>query len=481
MARRAWTRRSARLVGVVLACAALGACQREGGGGAPAPGAAAAADAGAPKARTRVTLQAFGDPVEVQAYRDLIAAFERVQPDVGVDLVPVGSQRDHMARLTTAFSGGRPPDLFLLNYRRFGQLAERGVLEPLGPLAESKGALRLADFYPQALEAFQLEGSTVCLPQNVSSLVVYYNRRLFQEAGLAAPHAGWTWDDMLRAAKALNRDAGRDGAPKVHGLGLEPSLARLAPFVWQAGGDVVDDMKQPHTLTLHTSDARAALRYVLALRRLAAVTPTLEEVRSEDLETRFARGQLGMLLNSRRLTATLRAVKGLDWDVAPLPVHPSRKREVSLLHSDAYCMAKGSGAKDAALRFVQYALGPEGAAQLARSGRTVPSRRSVAESPAFLDPTQPPASARVFLDAITHLRRLPNVAVWNEVEARADEVVEEWYYAPAPAGGTRLGEAGTPGGSAKHLLNLGDEASVLSAEVNEAVKGLLGFGKAERP
>jgi multiple sugar transport system substrate-binding protein len=401
-----------------------------------------------------------------------------------VDLVPVGTQRDHMARLTTAFSGGRPPDLFLLNYRRFGQLAERGVLEPLGPRAEAAGAVRLVDFYPQALEAFRQQGSVVCLPQNVSSLVVYYNRRLFQEAGLAAPHAGWTWDDMLAAARALTRDADRDGRPEVHGLGLEPTFARLAPFVWQAGGEVVDNVQRPHALTLHTEAAKTGLRYALTLRRLHGVTPSLQEVRSEDLETRFARGQLGMLLHSRRLTASLREVKGLDWDVAPLPVHPQRKQPVSLLHADAYCMAKASKVKDAALRFVQFALSKEGAAQLAKSGRTVPSRRSVAESAAFLDASRPPASASVFLDAIPHLRRLPNVGVWNEVETRVDEVVEEWYYAPPPEGGTRLGEAtagAPPGGSAKRLLNLADEVSVLSMEANEAVTGLLGFGRAEQP
>jgi multiple sugar transport system substrate-binding protein len=465
----------------------LTGCTRCGGGGA---GGAGAGDGGGAPGAQALTLQVFGDPVEVQAYRDLVAGFTRAHPGAQVELVPVGNQREHMTRLVTAFSGGRPPDLFVLNYRRFGQLAERGVLEPLGPLVEARGALPLADFYPQALEAFRLGGAQVCLPQNVSSLVVYYNRALLQQAGLAAPAAGWTWEAMLGAAKALTRDTDGDGVADVHGLGVEPTLARLAPFVWQAGGDVVNNVQTPRVLRLRATESREALRFVHALRHTHGVTPPLEAVRSEDLETRFARGRLGMLLHSRRLTATLREVQGLEWDVAPLPVH---RQAASLLHADAYCLARASPARELALRFVEYALGPEGAGLLARSGRTVPSRRSVAESPAFLDPSQPPASARVFLDAIPQLRRLPNIAVWNEVETRLDGVVEEWYYAaqpgtalPAPAdAGTGLaaaaprpdaGEPPRPGGSAKHLMRVPDASSVLSNEAEEAVRGLIGFG-----
>ena len=137
-----------------------------------------------------------------------------------------------------------------------------------------------------------------------------------------------------------------------------------------------------------------------------------------------------MLLQSRRYTATLRPIKDLDWDVAPLPM---RQKKYTVLHSDAYCMAKDSKAKDAAYRFVEFALSPAGAEILARSGRTVPSVKSIAESPVFLDPTQPPESARVFLDSIQSMRRTPNTVEWNEVEATVDPLLEEWFYEPVTA------------------------------------------------
>lgn len=383
-------------------------------------------------ARTQVLLQVFADPAEAAAYQELIGAFEQENQDVEIKLVPVGSQSDHMAKLSTAFSAGNPPDLFLVNYRRFGQFAGRGVLEPLGARLARSRVFGEKDLFPEAVDAFRFEDTLLCLPQNVSTPVVYWNRTLFRDAGLSPPAEGWTWDDMLRAAKALTKDDNGDGIIDVRGLGFEPSLNRFAPFIWQAGGQIVDDLEHPTTMSLFDPGAIDALNFFIELQYVHHVVPTLPEFESEDVEHQFANDRLGMLIESRRATTALRVVEDLDWDVAPLPVHPERREPVVMLHSDAYCMAKSSAVKDAAFRFVEFAVGPDGAPILSRTGRTVPSLRSVAESDAFLDPSQPPESAQVFLDQIPFIRRFPNIAVWHEIESKADPVVEEWSFGREP-------------------------------------------------
>ena len=383
-------------------------------------------------ADTTVTMQIFGDPAEARAYQQLIDVFEDANPGVGVRLTVVGSQDDHMTKLTTAFSAGNPPDLFLINYRRFAQLADRGVLEPLETRLDRSGVLREADLYPEAVDAFRFGGPLVCLPQNISTPVVYYNEDLLNDAGLPPPPDDWTWDDLVTYAKAMTGEPGPNGIPEVRGLGFEPSLNRFAPFVWQAGGRIVDDQEEPTTMTLLEPEAIEALEYLTALQHVHRVVPSLVEFESEEVESRFAAGRLGMLIDSRRVTTSLRAVPDLDWDVAPLPVHPVRREQAVVLHSDAYCMAKASTVKDAAFRFVEFALGPEGAPIIARTGRTVPSLRSVAESPVFLDPTQPPARARAFLDQIPAIHRFPSLAIWNEVESKTDPIIEEWFLGQEP-------------------------------------------------
>jgi multiple sugar transport system substrate-binding protein len=160
-------------------------------------------------AATALRFQVFGDPLEIAGYRELLAAYHAQHPDARVELTPVGKQKDHMARLATAFAAGDPPDVFVLNFRRFGQLAAKGVLAELGREMAATGQWREADFYEPAVEAFRYEGRLLCLPQNVSSLVVYYNRALFRAAQLPLPTADWTVGEFMVAALNL-RNRARD-------------------------------------------------------------------------------------------------------------------------------------------------------------------------------------------------------------------------------------------------------------------------------
>ena len=391
------------LICLVLMCsflAALSGCGRSTGDAAK---------------QSVVKLQLFGDPAEIAAYKELIAAFEAANPDVKIALIPVGKQNDHMAKLTTSFVGGDPPDLFLVNFRRYGQFAEKNVLEQLGPRIFERGKIKAEDLFEQPVEAFTFNGSLTCIPQNVSSLVVYYNKALFDNAGLPYPDGKWQWPGFARAAKVMTRNAPDGG--KVYGLGFEPSLIRLAPFIWQNNGEIVDDLAKPTKLTFDSPAAIEALNFVRSLQAKHHIVPPLAETTAENVDSRFARGALGMLLQSRRYTATLRPIKDLDWDVAPLPF---KLKEMTALHSDGYCMAKDSPVKEAGYRFIEFALSPAGADILAKSGRIVPAVKSIANSSVFLDETQPPKSARVFLDSIAHMRRTPNIGIWNEVETRVD-------------------------------------------------------------
>jgi multiple sugar transport system substrate-binding protein len=372
-----------------------------------------------------VSFMVFGDPEEIQAYRDVIAAYENEHSDVDVKMIEASDRDDLIARLSTSFAGGTPPDLFLLNYRFYGQYAARDVLEPIEDRVDDSDVFQQEDFYEEAMNAFRFNGTLTCLPQNISSLVVYYNKDLFQQAGVAEPKEGWKWDDMLAAAKKLTKDENADGKAEVYGLGIEASLIRLAPFVWSAGGDLVDDTENPTRFTLETDEAQLALERFLQLHVVDKVTPGEEEVEAEDDETRFQNGRLAMVLSSRRSTPTFRTIQKFDWDVAPLPQH---SEQAGILHSDAYCLTKASDNKDAAWSFMEYALGPEGAPVVAKSGRTVPSLKEVAESDAFLDPTAKPANSQVFLDTIPVIQQVPSISTWPEIEDAASPILEEGYY-----------------------------------------------------
>jgi multiple sugar transport system substrate-binding protein len=365
-----------------------------------------------------------GDPEEIVAYRAVVDAFNDAQGAVEAKLIPFADRDDLILRLTTSIAGGQPPDLFLMNYRFYGQFAARGALEPVAPYLRDAEAFSEADFFDTALMPFRWAGEQVCLPQNVSSLVVYFNADLFRDAGVALPQDGWSWEEMVDAAKALTRDRDQDGTIDVYGLGVDPEIIRVAPFIWSNGGRLVDDDESPTRFALD-GKAVAALDAFFDLRSVHGVTPTDEEAEAEDFESRFLNGRLGMLMESRRVVPTLRTIEDFEWDVVGVP---SLGEPASVLHSDAYCMTEASDAKDEAWRFMEFALGPEGQRIASEAGRTVPSLRSVAKSDAFLDPDASPANAQVFLDQIPYLRSVPTISTWPEIEDTANGLIEEAYY-----------------------------------------------------
>jgi multiple sugar transport system substrate-binding protein len=384
---------------------------------------------GADEAR-HVSFMVFGDPAELAAYRSLEAAFEVVHPEIDVELIHIPGQSDYRLRLGADFAAGSPPDVALINYRRYAAFAARGVLEPLESYLRASDVIAETDFYPEAVAPFRWRGELMCLPQNISSLVVYVNEDLFKAADLPLPADDWTWDDFLAAAKALTLDHDGDGRIDQHGLGMEVSLPRLAPFVWQNGGELVvlDEGRRPIRLALESRAAREAVEWFVALQAEHGVVPDALAEAAESSESRFLAGRMGMFLDSRRAVPSFRDIEAFEWDVAPLPL---REQAAGILHTDAYCMAAAAQDKDAAWTFIEFANSPEGQAIVAASGRTVPSLVEVAESAAFLDPEVPPASSRLFLDGIPVLRGVPIMAGWVDIEEVAGDELERAFYGQA--------------------------------------------------
>jgi multiple sugar transport system substrate-binding protein len=382
----------------------------------------------------------WGDPAEAAAYEAIVAAFEERNPEIDVQVEYVPDSGDFYARLATGYAAGDVPDVYLINYRRYGQFAAAGGLTAVGPYLEQSETIAAADYYPQPMEAFTFDGELMCLPQNLSSLVVYYNRDLFDAAGLSYPAMDWTWDDFLAAAEALTVDTDGDGAIDQFGAGIEPSVIRMVPFIWQAGGELVDDLDRPTTLTIDTPEAREGLQFVLDLNLVHHVVPSEAEVLAQGLEDRFAAGNVAMLFQSRRVVPTLRESADFTWDVAPLP---RQVEAAGILHSDAYCLSATAENKEAAWAFIEFANGPEGQPIAAAVGRTVPSLIEIAESPDFLGPNGgvatgteqdwelPPASARVYLDTVDTMRRVPSTSTWPEVEQAFNEEFSRAFYGQA--------------------------------------------------
>ncbi|HDL42076.1 MAG TPA: extracellular solute-binding protein, partial [Actinobacteria bacterium] len=142
-------------------------------------------------------------PDNLDVLDEMIAAFEAQNPDVKVEVetAPFG---DYFTLLQTQIAGNDAPDAFELNFENFVSFASKGVLADLGPLTAADSDFDGAAYYQRAFDAFAIDGTQYALPESYSTVMLFYNKDLFDQAGIAYPNDNWTWTDERAAAEAIN-------------------------------------------------------------------------------------------------------------------------------------------------------------------------------------------------------------------------------------------------------------------------------------
>ena len=173
---------------------------------------ALAAGAGAAIAQDGATLRfsSFQSGAVVEKWEEQFAEFEAM---TGIKIVhEYVPWPETVERYLTMAAGDDLPDVAMLSAQWHRTLATRGVLSEL--TQDQFSALDLGDFWPRLLAAYNYDGVQYGLPTDLDLQLIYYNKDLFDAAGVAYPEAGWNWDDYIAIAKALT--AG-EGVGKTYG------------------------------------------------------------------------------------------------------------------------------------------------------------------------------------------------------------------------------------------------------------------------
>lgn len=151
-------------------------------------------------AQDDVTIRYFtfsAAPDHLEDLDTIIAAFEAENPNISVE-VSTAPFADYFTLLQADVVSGDAPDVFELNYESFVTYAANGTLMNISEYLSGD-----APYYPRALEAFQYEGEQLALPETFSTVLLFYNADLFDQAGLDYPTAEWTWEDAIAASETI--------------------------------------------------------------------------------------------------------------------------------------------------------------------------------------------------------------------------------------------------------------------------------------
>lgn len=364
----------------------------------------------AASAQTTIVWSFWGDPGELPPNYAVIDAFHAAQPDIRIEVqhAPWGAYFD---RILTQMAGGTAPDVMFLN--NIPSYAARGVLAPLNDLIERDG-FDTSAYHPGLLSIFSYQGNVYGFARDNDTNVLYYNKDLFDAAGMAYPTDAWQWDDIRAAAQALTvRD--ERGRATQYGLALEKN--RYPQWVYQNGGSVFDDPLNPTEFLMDGPEAAAAIQFIADLILVDGSVPSFDAMAQLGSTTElFSTGRVAMVMtNAARIPTFMGAA--FAWDVAPLPAGPQGLR-ANTLGGAGYVMSATSQHPEAAWTFLQFLAGPDGQSIFAGTGVAVPASYANPDVAAtFIGACPETVSCEVFISETERGRLAPMFPDWREIES----------------------------------------------------------------
>ncbi len=344
-----------------------------------------------------------GGPAEDEIVDQSLRAFEAAHPGITVRRINPGDMGSFYTKLQTMFASGEPPDLFYVGAERVASFASMGLLAPLDSFAAEDAAsgdpraLRLDDFFDTCVDAFRFDGDRVGagslygIPKDFTTVGFYYNKSLFDRAGIPYPKADWTWDDYIDAARRLATLDGVVGSEFV----TWPMMLRayLRTEGLESRGADFDDSR------LRDEAVRAALERLRSWRHDEVNTLTGGKSRLASGGPLFTTGTVGMAGPfGRWVVPEYRKITSFDWDFAPMPRGAARENIVITV---AWSLAASSRHKPEAWKLARWLTGADIQARQSRLGLAIPTLRAVAESDAFLDAETKPLNDAGYLAPVT--------------------------------------------------------------------------------
>lgn len=254
-------------------------------------------------AQEEVTIRYFtfsAAPDYLEELDAIVAAFEAENPNINVE-VSTAAFADYFTLLQADFVGNNPPDVFELNYENFVTYAANDVMLDLSPYLSAE-----APYYPRALEAFQYDGQQFALPESFSTVLLFYNQDLFDQAGVEYPTAEWTWAEAIAAGQAI-RALGDD----VWGL---YSPLQFWEFYKKAGQNGCEFFNEDMTESIINSEACVQTLDTMLSFINDDIMPDVVEASGVSDSDLFLSGNLGMLVTGIWMFGAFEAAP-FTWDV----------------------------------------------------------------------------------------------------------------------------------------------------------------------
>jgi multiple sugar transport system substrate-binding protein len=321
----------------------------------------------------------------------IVDAFEDANPNITVEVTTL-PYADYFTALQTDAAAGTLSDVFDIRYDDYPLYQANGVIAPITP--ENPDAIKQS-----LLEAYSTDGTSYALPISFSDVVLYYNKDLFDAAGLDYPSADWTWADEKAAAEALT-----DQGAGVWGDHQPVSFYEFYKVLAQNGGEFL--AADGKSVAFNSPEGIEAAKWLVE--KSGTVMPTIEQGQgTPDFDTNlFKDGKLAMMHTGIWVFGAVADVP-FGWDIA---VEPGNTQQASAVFSNAAAVSASSEHKEAAAKFAEFLSSSDTMVDVRlEAGWELPAISDDAKLATYLEKGAP-ANRQAVFDSLNGVALLPVVA-----------------------------------------------------------------------
>jgi multiple sugar transport system substrate-binding protein len=390
-----WHTRAGIAATALLGVAGLTACGSDGGG-----------DDGT------LSMVVWGGDAEKETYQQRIDLIEAENPDIRIELQLIPSDQ-YAQKVQTMIAGGDGPDIMQVA-ENVNSYSSKSQLVPLDEHIESSGLDMDQRFGPVA-DLYSYEDETYAIPDRSGAMVVFYNKDLFDAAGVEYPTAEWTQEDAHAAMEQLTVPGGGQW-----GYGGAGWWAQWWSFAYQNGGQIIDEDGQP---TANSPEVAEALQWANDLAHVDHVVPTPAEY--ADMGPDMGGDQAFAAQTVAMNTTGFWGIIGLaeadfNWGIAPM--WQGEQQAVSGFGS-GLAITRDSENPDKAFEAIELLTDAPAQQVLIDNALDVPANLEVQQSDAFLQPEWAPEDLNMgaFGESSEFILRAPFIPEWNEMMAAFDD------------------------------------------------------------
>lgn len=333
-----------------------------------------------------------GTPLD-KAYKKFLSDFEAANPTIKIDSQQTPPEFD--TKIIVDLASGTAPDLWSQDASSLAPLIERKLLLDMRQCLKKVPGLKLDRFFPSVLKIHEQHGGIYGLPNDFTPMVVYYNPSLFKARQVDEPKDGWTWDDLLAAAKTLTRDdSGRSAddsgfdAKNVKTWGYRASKYTYSWVfrVWQNGGDVLSPDRSTASGYLDSDATLEALQWHadMVLKHKVSPAPSALDAMTQksSFDAEFVKDRFAIFDSGHWELVGLTTAEGFTPDKLGVVQQPRRKQSATVLYESSFVVRHDVEPEklEAIAKFVDAATGPKYQDTKAVTGIAIAANRSAAEA-----------------------------------------------------------------------------------------------------